>query len=230
MKKVLLIFGSKGALGQGITRVMFNKDYDEIFLFDSKKNVEANQNKNIIHVQTKDLSVEENVIEAFNNIEPDKNKLFFLYSTVGGYNGGEFLWGTNYDDWSKMLNVNLNTSFLIAKYFSKKVEESAGGSICFTAAYTGLQAQSKAVAYGVSKAGLIHLVESLAMEGEQIKLSVNAIAPYIIDTKANREWGKESDFAGWIKPEEIGELAYNLFSSFNFISGNVLKLKIRFEI
>ena len=55
--------------------------------------------------------------------------------------------------------------------------------------------KSKAAAYGVSKAGLIHLVKSLAMEGEKIKLSVNAIAPYIIDTKANREWGKESDFA-----------------------------------
>jgi NAD(P)-dependent dehydrogenase (short-subunit alcohol dehydrogenase family) len=74
------------------------------------------------------------------------------------------------------------------------------------------------------------LVKSLALEGEKIKLSVNAIAPYVIDTKANREWGKESDFPRWIKPEEIGELAHNLFSNFNFISGNLVKLKLRFDI
>ncbi len=230
MKKVLLIFGSSGALGKGITQALLPKDYNEIFLFDSKKNEEVKQNKKVTHIQIKDLSVEENVIEAFNKIQPDKSKLFFLYSTIGGYYGGEFLWGTNYENWSKMLNINLNTSFLIAKYFSKIVEESAGGSICFTAAYTGLHAQPKAGAYGVSKAGLIHLVKSLSIEGEKIKLSINAIAPYIIDTEANRQWGKEADFPGWIKPKEIGELAHNLFSSFNFITGNVLKLKHRFEI
>ncbi len=140
------------------------------------------------------------------------------------------MWGTNYEDWSKMLNINLNTSFLIAKHFSNIVKESAGGSICFTSAYTALNPQKKTAAYGVSKAGLIHLVKSLAIEAEEIKLSVNAIAPYVIDTEANRKWGKESDYPGWIKPEEIGELANNIFSNFNFISGNVFQLKIRFEI
>ncbi len=230
MKKTLLIFGSNGALGRGITSVLLAKDYDEIYLFASKKNEEEVKNLNVTHVQIKDLSVEANVIDAYKNIQPGKDKLFYLYSTVGGYSGGEFLWGTNYDDWSKMLNINLNTSFLIAKHFSKIVEQSAGGSICFTAAFTGLIPQLKVAAYGVSKAGLIHLVKSLALEGEKIKLSVNAIAPYIIDTKANREWGKESDFHEWIKPEEIGELAHSLFNNFNFVSGNVIQLRKRFEI
>ncbi len=38
MKKELLIFGSNGALGKGITDVMLQKDYDKIYLFASRKN------------------------------------------------------------------------------------------------------------------------------------------------------------------------------------------------
>lgn len=84
-------------------------------------------------------------------------------------------------------------------------------------------------AYGVSKSALIHLVKSLALEGEKIKLSVNAIAPFIIDTPSNRKWMKNSDYSGWVKPEEIGKLAYSLFDNFNFISGNIISIKNRFD-
>ena len=230
MKRELLIFGSNGALGKGISQVMLDKDYDKIYLFASHPDEQAVINKNAVNIQTQDLSVEKNVSNAFKDIQPSTDKLLFLYSTIGGYFGGEYLWGTNIEDWSKMLSINLNISFLIAKHFSKLVKESAGGSICFTAAYTGLVPQAKASAYGIAKAGLIHLVKSLAAESVNIKLSVNAIAPYIIDTAANRSWGNESDFPGWIKPAEIAELAYSIFSNFNFISGNIIQLKNRFEI
>jgi hypothetical protein len=38
MQKYLLIFGSNGALGKGVTEVLIKKDYDRIFLIDSKPN------------------------------------------------------------------------------------------------------------------------------------------------------------------------------------------------
>ena len=129
-----------------------------------------------------------------------------------------------------MINMNLKTGFLISKYFSQVVKDSMGGSICFTAAFTGLNPEANKSAYGVSKSGLIHLVKTLAIEGEKINLSVNAIAPYIIDTPANRKWMQDSDFSKWIKPEEIGELAHNIFTNFHFISGNTILLNKRLSI
>ncbi len=230
MKKELLIFGSNGALGKGIVNVMINKNYDSIYLFDHRRNTVTGENQTITNLQVDDLSIEANVKEAFKNILPSKDKIYFLYTTVGGYSGGEYLWGTSFEDWSRMFNINLSSSFLIAKHFSNLVKESAGGSICFTSAYTGIIPQKKSSAYGISKAGIIHLVKSLAAEGDMIKLSVNAIAPFIIDTENNREWGKESDFKSWVKPEEIGELAHSIFCNFNFISGNIFQLKHRFNI
>jgi len=228
MKKELLIFGANGALGKGITKKFLEKDYDKIYLFASS--FEEIDYPNVRKIITKDLSIEANVIEAFKSVKGGKDKLLFLFSTVGGYFGGKTLWDTNEADWENIIKINLKTSFLIAKYFAKFVVDSYGGAICFTAAEVGIHAESKKAAYGVSKSALIHLVKSLALEGGQIKLSVNAIAPYVIDTPSNRKWMKDSDFSGWIKPEEIGELAFSLFNNFNFITGNVLELKDRFEV
>jgi NAD(P)-dependent dehydrogenase (short-subunit alcohol dehydrogenase family) len=73
------------------------------------------------------------------------------------------------------------------------------------------------------------LVETLSSEGSKINLSVNAIAPFIIDTPANREWIKNADYSSWMKPEEIGELVSSLFENHNFISGNIIELKNRFN-
>ncbi len=228
MKKELLIFGASGALGKESVKFFVEKDYEKIYLFGSSpEKINAPKAKIVI---TKDLSVEENVIKSFIDIKPGKDKLFFLFSTVGGFYGGHYLWETSSLDWDNMMNKNLKTNFLIAKHFSKLVKESAGGAICFVSAYSGLYAEKKKAAYGISKSALVHLVKSLALEGNEINLSINAIAPYIIDTTENRRWMADSDFKNWIKPLEIIELANSLFLCFNFITGNVLTLKDRFEV
>jgi NAD(P)-dependent dehydrogenase (short-subunit alcohol dehydrogenase family) len=230
MKKNLLIFGADGALGRGVAGSLSKKDYDKIYLFDSHYEEESVSNERINRIKIEDLSIEENVIRAFRSILPSHNEIFFLYSTVGGFTGGKSLWDMEVSEWDKMININLKTGFLIAKHFAGVVKSSAGGSICFTAAFTGLNPEANKSAYGVSKSGLIHLVKTLAIEGEKVNLSVNAVAPYIIDTPANREWMKDSDFSKWIKPDEIGELAHNLFINFHFISGNTILLNKRFDI
>ncbi len=231
MQKELLIFGAYGALGIGVSKILINKSFDKIYLFGSHidENNKLTQ-ENIENILVKDLSEEENVKAAFKNIKSDKRKIFFLFSTIGGYTGGKTIGETTEAEWNKMFKINLQTNFLIAKYFSNLVKESSSGSICFTSAFTGLHEEAGKGAYGISKSALIHLVKTLSLEGEKIKLTANAIAPYIIDTPANREWMTKGDYSKWIKPEEIGELVWSIFNNFNFVSGNIFKLKERFEI
>ena len=229
MKKELLIFGSSGALGKGVTRTLKTKDYDKIYLFDFHLKKE-NTDPTIVQIKIDDLSNEENIKQAFSHIKSSKDTAFFLFSTVGGFSGGKKVWETDLDEFEKMINLNLTTSFLIAKHFALLIKDSHSGSICLTAAYTGLFPESGKAAYGASKGAMIHLVKSLAEEGNEIKLSVNALAPYIIDTPANREWMKDDDFENWMKPEEIGELIHSLFNNYNFVSGNIIRLKNRFSL
>ncbi len=228
MRKELLIFGSNGALGQGAARILSQKDFDKIYLFDVNLKVET-ADKKIVNIEVRDLSKEENVLVAFSQIKPDKNCLYFLYSTIGGFWGNQTVWETNIEDWDRMFNINLRTNFLLAKHFAWLVKDSAGGSICFTAAYIAENPEAMKCAYGASKSALVHLVKTLSLEGQNIHLSANAISPYIIDTPNNRDWMKDADYSKWIKAEEIGELVYSLFSNFKFISGNVITLKNRFQ-
>jgi NAD(P)-dependent dehydrogenase (short-subunit alcohol dehydrogenase family) len=229
LKKELLIFGSNGALGKGVTRTLKTKDYDKIYLFDFHLKKE-NTDPTIVQIKIDDLSNEENIKQAFSHIKSSKDTAFFLFSTVGGFSGGKKVWETDLDEFEKMINLNLTTSFLIAKHFALLIKDSHSGSICLTAAYTGLFPESGKAAYGASKGAMIHLVKSLAEEGNEIKLSVNALAPYIIDTPANREWMKDADFENWMKPEEIGELIHSLFNNYNFVSGNIIRLRNRFSL
>lgn len=227
MKKELLIFGSSGALGNGVTNVFLKKKYDKIYLFDFKHKGITNTNAKQIIV--KDLSLEENIKKAFDEVKPSKETIFCLFSTIGGFAGGKKIWETNSESFDRMINMNLKTSFLISKYFSLLVSKSHSGSVCFTSAYTGLVPEPEKGVYGTSKAALIHLVKTLAEEGKEIKLSANAIAPFIIDTPSNREWMKDADYEGWIKPAEIGQFVNSIFLSYHLLSGNIFQLKYRFN-
>jgi NAD(P)-dependent dehydrogenase (short-subunit alcohol dehydrogenase family) len=227
LKKELLIFGASGALGNGVTEVFLKKNYEKVYLFDFKHKEIAQTN--VQQIIVKDLSIEGNVKKAFSEIEPSKEKVFYLFSTIGGFTGGKKIWETETGDFDRMINMNLKTSFLIAKYFSLLVKDSHSGSICLTSAYTGLVAEPGKAVYGTSKAALIHLIKTLAEEGKEINLSANAIAPFIIDTPANREWMKDANFEDWIKPEEIGEYVNSIFQSYNLLSGNIYQLKYRFN-
>ena len=229
MKKELLIFGANGALGQGVTKVFSQKDFDRIYTFDSRIIEDAVPVNKVLKIRIKDLTKEENVIEAFSNIVPDKDTFLFLFSSIGGYWGGESTWETKFEDWNRMVQLNLNTNFLLAKHFSWLVKASAGGSICITAAFTAENPEAMKCAYGASKSALVHLIRTLSLEGQEIKLSANAISPYIIDTAANRNWMKDADYNKWIKPEEVGEVAYSLFTNFNYVSGNIITMKERFK-
>ena len=229
MTKELLIFGANGALGSRITQTLSKKDYDRIYLFDFNfKGIDSNNSK-VKQIVVKDLTIEENVSDAFNTVAPAKDKVFFLYSTIGGFAGGKTVWETDLEELEKMFNMNLKVNFLLAKYFSVLVSKSASGSICFTSAYTGLKAEANKAAYGLSKASVVHLVKSLSLEGKAINLSVNAIAPYVIDTKANREWMRDFDFDSAMKPGEIGELINSIFNNYHFLTGNILELTNRFN-
>ena len=227
MKQKLLIFGSSGALGNGVTEVFLKKNYDEFYLFDFKHTEPSH--KNINRIIVKDLSEEENVKIAFSKIIPSKDTAYFLFSTIGGFSGGKKVWETLSGDFDRMISMNLKTNFLIAKYFSLLVKGSHSGSICFTSAYTGLVEETGKAVYGSSKAALIHLVKTLADEGKVIKLSCNALAPFIIDTPSNREWMAKADFKEWITPAEIGEFVESIFKNYNMLSGNIFQLKYRFD-
>jgi meso-butanediol dehydrogenase / (S,S)-butanediol dehydrogenase / diacetyl reductase len=95
------------------------------------------------------------------------------------------------DEWQRVIDVNLTGPFLCtqacARVMLRNVGEGEGkgtakGSVVNIASISGLRASSLRVAYGTSKAGLIHLTKQQAMEMGNAGIRVNAVAPGPVDT------------------------------------------------
>jgi meso-butanediol dehydrogenase / (S,S)-butanediol dehydrogenase / diacetyl reductase len=96
---------------------------------------------------------------------------------------------TTAGEWQRVMDVNLTGPFLCTQACARVMlrNASAGegkgkGSVVNIASISGLRASSLRVAYGVSKAGLIHLTKQQAMELGNAGIRVNAVAPGPVDT------------------------------------------------
>jgi NAD(P)-dependent dehydrogenase (short-subunit alcohol dehydrogenase family) len=87
-----------------------------------------------------------------------------------------------YEDWSRVLAVNLNGPFLCTQAAAPLMRDSGGGAIVNITSISGLRASTLRTAYGTSKAGLAHLTKQQAAELASLGIRVNAVAPGPVDT------------------------------------------------
>jgi NAD(P)-dependent dehydrogenase (short-subunit alcohol dehydrogenase family) len=87
-----------------------------------------------------------------------------------------------YEDWSRVLAVNLTGPFLCTQAAAPLLRDSGGGSIVNITSISGLRASTLRTAYGTSKAGLAHLTKQQAVELASLGIRVNAVAPGPVDT------------------------------------------------
>ncbi len=86
-------------------------------------------------------------------------------------------------DWERVLRINLTGSFLTAQAAARRmVEQAAGGRIIMLGSISGQRGNMGGVAYGASKAGIMHVCKVMAVELSAAGVMVNAIAPGPIET------------------------------------------------
>lgn len=221
-EKIFLLFGASGTLGRAAIDFFLNQDYDQYYFFTRKMFELKSSKKKYNMILISDMIKEENAAQAFQSVIQKEGANYFLFSTIGAYIGGESIADTQYLDFLKMLDVNLCTAFLISKYFSKLVQHSDGSSICFTSAQSSLYPEENRVAYNISKHALNFLVKTLSFEGKKINLSANAVAPYVIDSAANREWIE--DKKQLVTTSEICSIAHSFFQNYKTVTGNIVEL------
>ena len=86
------------------------------------------------------------------------------------------------EEWERVLAVNLTGPFLCTQACAPVMLRAGGGAVVNIASISGLRASMLRVAYGTSKAGLIHLTKQQAAELGNLGIRVNAIAPGPVDT------------------------------------------------
>ena len=108
------------------------------------------------------------------------------------------------------MNNNLLSAFLTSRAVFPHMQESGGGAI-INFARAGLP-QANMVAYNCAKAGIEALTRTLALEGRNSGIRVNAVAPGLVDTASNIAAMKPKDLKRWAKREDIAETVLFLAS------------------
>ena len=150
----------------------------------------------------------------------------------------------SFDEWRHVMSVNLDGAFLCtqacAPVMLKNTKTAGGyGAVVNVASISGLRASALRVAYGTSKAAIIHLTKQQAVELGNMGIRVNAIAPGPVDTdmaKKVHSAAIRADYADAIPlarygtPEEIAEgVGFLCSTAASYINGQVLAVDGGFD-
>ncbi len=89
---------------------------------------------------------------------------------------------TKFEEWRRVLDVNLSGPFICSQACAPVMMKNGGGSIVNITSISGLRASTLRVAYGTSKAGLMHLTKQQAAELGEVGIRVNGVSPGPVDT------------------------------------------------
>ena len=129
-----------------------------------------------------------------------------LVHLVGGFGGGKPVAETGDDVWDQMMNMNLRAAVGMFRAVLPQMIAAKRGSIVAIASRAAVEPMAGFAAYSVSKAGLVALVKTVALEVRDAGVNVNAVMPSVIDTPANRRAMAGADFSKWVAPELIARL------------------------
>lgn len=152
---------------------------------------------------TADLTDEAQVNQVVDRMMGDYGKIDILVNLAGGLTRYKSVVEHSLEDWRDEIGNNLVTAFLCSRAVFPRMRESGGGVIINFARAGAPQANM--LAYNCAKAGIEALTRTLALEGRDAGIRVNAIAPGLVDTASNIAAMKPKDLKRWTKRQDIAE-------------------------
>lgn len=156
--------------------------------------------------------------------------LEIIVNNAGGLNFMSPLAGMREDGWHKVINVNLNSAYLVCKAASAHLLKKGKGSVINISSIDGVQPTPLKANYAAAKAGVIALTRVLAQEWAPLGIRVNTISPGAVETDI---WGSLSDdenfvkmvteripMGRWAKPEEmVGITVFLASDAASYVTG-----------
>ena len=145
-----------------------------------------------------------------------------LVNTIGAFRLADAL-STTPETLQLMLDVNLGPALWLSQAVAPHMRQQGSGAIVHVTARPGLEPAGGMAAYSVSKAALVHLTRILDIELRPQGIRVNAVAPQLLDSPANRATFPAEALAHATAPEAIAEvIAFLVSDAAAPVSGAIL--------
>lgn len=134
-------------------------------------------------------------------------------NVVGGFIMGSAVEDTESDDWPRMFDLNLISALNCCHKILPILKAQEFGRIINFGSIAGIDGMALASPYAVSKAAVINLTRTIALEGKENNVTANVLVPEIIDTPVNRKAMPEADYSKWTRPETVARTIVSLIES-----------------
>jgi NAD(P)-dependent dehydrogenase (short-subunit alcohol dehydrogenase family) len=226
--KVAIVTGVShdGQVGQAVAKALAAQGASLAICARSKDNVVARaaelkaEGANVIPVAGS-LTDEAHVKKLVSETVSAFGRIDIVVNLAGGLTVYKPSTDVSVDEWTREVNNNVLSAFLVTREAFPHMAKTGGGSV-INFARAG-NAQASMLPYNVAKAGVAALTRTFALEGKEAKIRVNAVAPGLVDTASNVNMMKPKDTSKWAKRDEIADVVVFLASPASLgVTGQVL--------
>jgi NAD(P)-dependent dehydrogenase (short-subunit alcohol dehydrogenase family) len=125
---------------------------------------------------------------------------------MGGFAGGKPVAETDDETWNRMLSINAGSAFNVFRAALPAMLKARRGRLIGVGSRVAAEPVAGLAAYGASKAALVHLVRTIALEVKDTGITANIVMPSTIDTEANRRAMPKANHSSWVSPKSIAGL------------------------
>jgi NAD(P)-dependent dehydrogenase (short-subunit alcohol dehydrogenase family) len=202
--KVVVVTGADGGLGSNVTQALL--DAGATVVGTSRKIQQSTFSSPRFTAAPAELSTLEDAKKLVDQTVARFGKIDVLAHTVGGFAGGQSVAETDDATFRRMFDVNLNSLFHTLRAAVPVLRQTGRGRIIAIGSRAALEPGPGVGAYSASKAAMVSLIRTVALENEDAGMTANVILPGTIDTPANRAVMANADFSKWVQPSTIASL------------------------
>ena len=190
--KIAIVTGGAQGFGLDIAKKFINSGA-QVRIWDNDENelnkVIKKENNENLKYDLVDVTDFESVNKTIKNLK--NSKIDILINNAGITGPTAELWNYSVEEWNKVINVNLNGTYICCKLIVPLMIKNNYGRIVNIASVSGKDGNANASAYSSAKAGVLGLTKSLGKELAQYNIAVNAVTPAGAKTRILNQMTKE---------------------------------------
>lgn len=208
--QVVLITGAKGGLGTNVTEAFLAAGAAVVGT--SRAIADSDFPNPRFAAMAADLTDAQAARELADCVIRRFQRIEALVHVMGGFAGGQPISETDDATWDKMLGLNLRSAVNILRAVIPHMRRAGRGRIVAIGSRQGVEPAANLSAYNASKAALVSLMRTAALENKDLGITANVILPSTMNTEANRKANPSADPSRWVQPERVAALAAFLVS------------------